>query len=130
MKPCRSASKASRTPAAAAVGPGDDLEEMPVRILEIEAAAAVVAIDLSRLRLPGIGPVGKLPVADPTEYPVEFGFADQEGVVLWRHFALGIHVVEICDLLGGAHVKRPPPPRGRGVEPLPRDCRRRPGATQ
>src|SRR3546814_20031502 len=106
MKPCRSASKASRTPAAAAVGPGDDLEEMPVRILEIEAAAAVVAIDLSRLRLPGIGPVGKLPVAAPTAYPVEFGFADQEGVVLWRNFALGIHDVEIGGVLGREGRKR------------------------
>jgi hypothetical protein len=38
--------------------PSDDFEEMPVRILEVETAPAITMIDLVRLRLTGIGPIG------------------------------------------------------------------------
>jgi hypothetical protein len=61
---------------------GDDLKEVTVQILEIDTAPAVMVTDLALLCLPGVGPVGKLPFADPAEDLVELRFADQEGVVL------------------------------------------------
>src|SRR5262245_48356220 len=54
----------SRIPTAAAVGPRDDLKQMPVGILEIDTTSTVVVIDLVRLGLSGIGPVSELLVAD------------------------------------------------------------------
>jgi hypothetical protein len=54
-------------PAAAAVGASDDLKEMAIGILEINAAPAIVMIDLALLRSRGIGPIGERPFADPTE---------------------------------------------------------------
>jgi hypothetical protein len=49
----------------------------------------------SQRRGSGIGPVGKLSIPNPTENFVEFGFANQEGVMLRRDFAVGVHVIEI-----------------------------------
>jgi hypothetical protein len=72
----------SRIPAAATVRPGNDLKEVTVGILEINAAPAIMMIDLARLRLPRVGPIGKLSFADPAEDLVELKFADQECVVL------------------------------------------------
>ena len=61
-RPCRPSPNGTgqplRVPAAAAVLAGDDLQEMPVRIFEIEAAPAIVVVDRSQLGLRGIGPVG------------------------------------------------------------------------
>src|SRR5215475_11793508 len=72
MRPPRAPDSRSRIPAAAAIGAGDDLEQVTVGVFEVEPAAAVVAIDLPPRRLTGIGPVGKLPVADSCEDLVEF----------------------------------------------------------
>jgi hypothetical protein len=43
----------------------------------------VVIIDLTRLRLCRISPVGKRPFANPTKDFVELCFADEESIVLW-----------------------------------------------
>ena len=45
-------------PTAAAVRARNDFQEMSVRIFEIDAASAVVVIDLTFLLLARIGPVG------------------------------------------------------------------------
>src|SRR5262245_54647902 len=71
-----------RIPPAAAIRPRDDLEQMTVRVLEVEAAPAVVAVDLSPLRLGGVGPIGELARLDPIEDVVELGLAHQKRVVL------------------------------------------------
>ena len=70
---------AAKVPAAAAVRAGDNLKKMPIRVFEIDAAAAVVVIRLTRLPLPWVSPEGKLPVAHSIENCVEFSVADQEG---------------------------------------------------
>jgi len=53
--------------AAAAVGPGDDLQQVAVGVFEVHAAAAVAVVDRPALGLAGIGPVGQLLVADAAE---------------------------------------------------------------
>ena len=58
---------------------GDHLQKVPVRVLEIKAAPAVVMIDLTSLPLRRIGPVGKRPFANPAEDFVELSLADDEG---------------------------------------------------
>src|SRR5207248_5782183 len=100
-------SPASRIPSAAAIWAGDDFKEMTVEILEVDAASAVVVIDLARLLARRIGPVGELAFADPAENLVEFSFADQEGVMLRRDF-VGVHVIEIGPVLGDDHLEWPP----------------------
>src|SRR6516225_6392508 len=75
--------------AAAAVGPGDDLQQVTVRVFEIQSAAAVPVVDHTRPGLARIGPVPKVLVADPAKGRVEFFLTDQEGVVLRRDLCGG-----------------------------------------
>src|SRR5690606_14288450 len=75
---------------AAAVRPRDDLEVVAVRIVEVEPAASVVAVDLARPRVHRIGPVFETALADPREDLVELVFADEERVVLDRQLLVGI----------------------------------------
>jgi hypothetical protein len=57
----------SGVPAAAAIRSRDDLQKVPVGVLEVDTTSPVVAIDFIGLGLPGISPVGELPVTDSTE---------------------------------------------------------------
>ena len=104
----RIAPQALRIPSAAAVRAGDDFEEVTVGVLEVDTASAVVVIDLARLLPPGIGPAGKISIPNPAENLVEFGFADQKGVMLRRDFAVSVHVIEIGSVLGDDDLKWPP----------------------
>src|SRR2546427_7308822 len=71
-----------RRRAAAAVGTGDDFEQVSVRILEVDPTPIIPAVDLLALAAVRIGPVGKSPLPNPREDRVEFEFAYQEGVML------------------------------------------------
>jgi hypothetical protein len=116
--------RASRIPAAAAIGTRDDFEQMPIRILEVETAPTVVVVGLPRLSLAGVSPVRQVPLADAAEYLFEFGVADQEGVMLGHDLAFGIHIVEIGVVVGRDHVERPPAPRRRQPQHLGQEiCR-------
>src|SRR5688500_13105291 len=96
----------------AAVGTGEDLEEMPARVLEVNAPAAEVMIDLARLLLPRIGPVLEAPLLDASEDGVELGLAHEEGVMLHldvhaiaaqeieRNLVADFHDVERAEALG------------------------------
>src|SRR5260370_33258288 len=57
--------------AAAAVWPGEDLEQVTVGILEVQAAAAVTVIDDAALASAGIRPVGQALVAGAAEGRVQ-----------------------------------------------------------
>jgi hypothetical protein len=70
----------SRLPATAAVWPRDDLQEMATGVPEINAAPAVVMVDLARLGACGIGPVGQAAIPDAAEDRVELLLADQERI--------------------------------------------------
>ena len=59
--------KASRILAAAAVRPGDDLKQVAVGVLEIEAAPTIMVVNLALPCLSGVSPIGKVPFADAGE---------------------------------------------------------------
>ena len=61
----------SRVPAAAAIRSRDDLQKVPVGVLEVDTTSPVVAINFIGLGLSGISPVGELPVTDSTEDFIE-----------------------------------------------------------
>src|SRR6266700_1345724 len=65
-----------------AVGLGDQLEQVAVGVLEIDATAAPMAVDLARPFLVGTGEIGKPGLLHSSEGGVEFRVVDQEGVVL------------------------------------------------
>src|SRR6266851_6385427 len=65
-----------------AVGLGDQLEQVAVGVLEIDAAAAPMVVDLARPFLMGTGEIGKPGLLHSSEGGVEFRVVDQEGVVL------------------------------------------------
>src|SRR3546814_4258152 len=62
---------------ATAIGARDDLQQVPVGIVEIEAAAVVPAVDRVRLAVEGVRPVGDAARLDAGEDLVELGLADQ-----------------------------------------------------
>src|SRR6516162_958391 len=76
-----------------AVGAGDQLEQVAVRVVEIDAAAAIEMIDLTRPLAAEIRVVRDTNGTNASEGGVEFGIADQEGIVL-RAEALGVGKIE------------------------------------
>jgi hypothetical protein len=69
--PEREARPSSWVPAAAAIRSRDDLQKVAFGVLEVDTTSPVVAIDFIGLGLPGISPVGELPVTDSTEDFIE-----------------------------------------------------------
>src|SRR5437588_634632 len=61
---------------------GQHLEQVTVRVAEIETAPTIAMIDLHILRGARTTAVGEAFGADPAEDSVEFRFADLEGVVV------------------------------------------------
>src|SRR5688572_24457266 len=68
--------------ATAAVWTRDDLEHVPRRVFEVDAAAAVVAVDLALLLERRVGPPVEAALLHPAEDLVELRLAHQERVVL------------------------------------------------
>src|SRR2546429_8082681 len=69
-----------------AVWLGDDLEQVAAQILEVDATATEIVVDLSLLLLFGIGPVLELARLDAAEDLVELLLAHEERVVLHLDF--------------------------------------------
>jgi hypothetical protein len=69
---------------AAAVGSGDDLQVVAVRVVPVDTAASIVVVDAARLLVRRVGPIGLPPHLNALEDPIELLFADEEGVVLDR----------------------------------------------
>src|SRR5690242_8802310 len=80
--PARQRMRLRRRRAPGAVRARDDLEKMPVRILEVDAAPAVPVVRPAGLLAKRVGPVRELACPNPPEDLVELGLADQKGVVL------------------------------------------------
>src|SRR5437762_7764588 len=70
----------SRSPAT--VRTRQNLEQMAIRVDEVEASSALVVVDLAGTLLEGIGPVLECASADAREDRIEVVLVDQEGVVL------------------------------------------------
>src|SRR5437763_2823980 len=103
---------------------GDDLEEVSVRVPEVHASTAVVAVDLPPPPERRIGPVLEPPLGDPTEDLVELVLADEERVVLRRDLAVHVVIVERHAVAGLADTERPARRRLRQPEELGEERRR------
>src|SRR5258708_5342424 len=90
--PC--ASPAAHDTKLTAVRLGDDLEEVAARLFEVNAAAAVVVVDLALLLLHRIGPVVDALLLDAAEDLVELLLADEERVVLLLDLVVGVAEIE------------------------------------
>src|SRR6185503_3573836 len=55
---------------------------MAVGLLEVDAAPAIIAVDLASAMLGGVGPVFEAAAADARKDLIKIFFADKEGVVL------------------------------------------------
>src|SRR6266699_755726 len=80
--------------AAAAVGAGEELEQVAVGVLEVHAAATVPAVDRAALGPPRIGPVRQVLFADPAEGGVELLLPHQERVVLGGYLVAGLREIQ------------------------------------
>src|SRR5882672_3451133 len=67
---------------------------MTIRVLEINPAAAVVAVDFAGAAQTGVGPMRKTLRTDAGERSIEVFFADQERIVLGGDFAFGLVAIE------------------------------------
>jgi hypothetical protein len=65
-------------PAAASVRTSDDLQEVTVWILEIEASAPAVTIDVTFRRLRRVRPIAQTSIASAFEYFLKIRLADQK----------------------------------------------------
>jgi hypothetical protein len=76
-------------------------------VVEIEAAAAVVGVDLLWSGLGGIGPVVEAARRHAGEDRVEIRFTDEKGIVLQRRLAVLLVKVERGAVVQGDHHERP-----------------------
>jgi hypothetical protein len=81
------------SPGDRAVWARDQFEQVAVRVVEIGAPAGIEMIDLARPLTPEIRVVLDTAGADAGESSVEFGIADQEGIVL-RAEPFGVGKIE------------------------------------
>src|SRR5262249_17874059 len=92
----------------APVGAGENLQEVAIRILEIESPAAIVVIDFSSLCFRGIGPIGKPSLSNACKNFVELSLANEKSVVLLLYFPSGIHEINVGSIVSGDHLERSP----------------------
>jgi len=97
---------------------------MSARVFEIDAAPAVVTIDLAGTAQIGIGPVLQIALLDPLEDRVELNFLDQKRIVLHRDLAVVFREIErdVVRRLNAEEVRE----RHRRTEP--HDLRQKVGA--
>src|SRR5215831_7433454 len=103
----------SRLPATATVRPRDDLQQVAARVLKIDAASAVVTVDLTCLGLRGVGPMRQALILHAGQNLVEFSFAHQERIVLLPDFVLLVHEIDVHVVGCGDDLKRAPFLRSR-----------------
>ena len=68
---------------------------MAIGTLEIDAASAIVVIDLARPGLRGIGPIGEPFLLYASEYLIELGVADQKRVMLGSDLAALFQKIDV-----------------------------------
>src|SRR3546814_13669233 len=91
---------------------------MALGIVEVEAAAAEIAVDLLRLLLAGIGPVVQAARSDAGKDRIELLVADQKGVVLQRDLPIALVEVERGAIVELDHQDGPEADRRRPVQDL------------
>src|SRR5262245_21257033 len=93
--PCRLLGLPTTTP----VGASDDFQQVPARVFEIYAPAAVVVVDFPGSRTPWVGPVGKAAGSNARMNLVKFRFAHHERVVLRSDLLVAVHEINV-DAIG------------------------------
>src|SRR4026207_2421691 len=66
----------------AAVRPGNDLQQVAIRVFPVQAAPAVVGVELTWTPPERVCPVSQSALFDPREDVVEIGLFDEECIVL------------------------------------------------
>ena len=89
----RSPSSRARS-APAAVRHREDLQDVPVGVVPVEPATAVLVVDLAGLPVERVGPVRQAALLDAAVDGVELLLGDQERIVLRVRLALGVGDVE------------------------------------
>ncbi len=79
---------------AAAIRTGNDLQQMSVWIIEIEAPPVVPVIDRVGLSVKRVRPIGNPALAKAREDSVELILADQKGKVARGDIALGLDEIQ------------------------------------
>lgn len=106
------------------VRPRHHFEEMPIRVIEVEAAPTVVLVRLAGAPLARIGPVREPHLPHPREDRIERRLADQEGVVLRGDRPIAVEEVERDAVVELHHQHLPERDRLRQIENLPQEARR------
>jgi hypothetical protein len=109
---------------AAAVRPGDDLQHVTVRVLEVQSAATVPAVDDPRLSPARIRPVRELLVADPVKGSIEFVVTNEECIMLARDLFSGLGEVQRDTVIGLDYEKVCEPGRGGQAKDAGQEGRR------
>src|ERR1700736_4290240 len=91
---------------AAPVRTRDDLEIVTIRIVPVQAAAAIIVIDLERPLMHWIGPVAKPARPNALENRLELPFAHEKRIVLY-----GDALSRVLEIEGRAIVERHSPER-------------------
>jgi len=84
----------------AAVRPGKNLQQVPVGVFEVQAAAAIAAVDRPLLALARVCPVRQAVVADTAKSCVELFLSHQEGVVLGGDLPAGLGEIQRDAVVG------------------------------
>ena len=100
--------RSSWIPSAAAIGAGEDFQEVTVRVLEIDSSAAIVVIDFTRPGFGGIGPIGTPPLSNPSKNFVELSLTHKKGIVLRLYFAVGVHEIDVGAVVSRDHLEGSP----------------------
>ena len=90
---------------AAAVRPGDDLEQVAIGVFEVQASATVTVADGPALGLARICPVRQLLFADATKDGVELFLADEKRVMLGRDIPACLREIQLDIIVGRYHEK-------------------------
>ena len=108
----------------AAVGAREDLEQVTVRIVEVDASAVIPAVDLIGLPSTRVGPMQEIALSDAREDRVEFELRHEKRVMLRNDGAVGLHVIERHLVADPDYGERAQDDRGRKTEHLAqKDCR-------
>lgn len=78
----------------AAIRAREDFEQVPVGVQQVDAAAVVPVVDGVRLVPVRVGRIRQTACLDAAKDGIGFVLADEEGVVLRVHIAVGGHEIE------------------------------------
>lgn len=73
---------------------GDDLEQVAVRIVEVDSPPIIPLVGVTRLFAIGVSPILEASFTNPFKNLVKLEFTHQESIVLWWNLALGPEIIQ------------------------------------